>query len=212
MLAIQCLHHSSKRIPNKMFQQLGKAPLYHYGLMRLKSLTIPKLIIGSEPFRAIANYYNITFLPVPNGCNDFIDLAQYYYNYFDDNILLDCNFCCHPFLKLATIQKLISLSNVATPHVFCNSKRNILYREDYTTLNGEGELADTKNNPLYYEINHTIHIFPKPYLRMSRLVIARSLQPIPVEISPLELIDIDTIGDLNLARMCCNGSGSELEL
>lgn len=224
----QFAHLASERLPNKMIQSLedehprsllGRALIKMREVKRTRPNIDPVLICpeSDDALIQIAKYHEMFYLAMPtrSEAKQWPDLIKlpYIMDYLKSfDYVWDVNLACHPFLKVETLlQSLDRMLNCggSSPTIFpkiaVTIHRETLWDERGRPLNSHGQLACTKTNDIFYKPTHTSHLFPRMYLDYDEMRLANSLVPVVVDMPKLELIDIDTQEDLDLARIIQRG-------
>lgn len=209
-LLVNAVRLKSTRVKEKLLQTVGNNPLINIcikKLMELSGVDIAFLATSDMcPYISqtiVSNKW--TYLEQVEA-NNWYDLIKPHLEFLSKyQTIIDCNFVCHPFLKLETIKQIIKLSqNTNQPFTITTPKRGIVWSETKKIL-GEGELANTTKNPVYYELAHLAYVYPTAYLRYRDEQLGRMVKMVPIELEPEERIDIDYPRDLEFARMYCDG-------
>lgn len=208
---LQFAHLGSVRVPQKLLALLEGKSLLEIGiekLVRLKKETGVEvtLAVGEEETVLIeaARRNNLNYILrdqrsiSSENWEDTVDTFKDKLNAQFDWVL-DLNILCRPFLRYETIVRLVDLVNEnPAPLVFVKGERGIVWDGDKNKILGAGFLADTKHNPVYYRLSHIGYHYPTVNLEESHL--SSICEPSEIELQPEELIDIDTILDLEFAQ------------
>ncbi len=89
----------------------------------------------------------------------------------------------------------------------CIRERGIVWNDREEVLIGSGEVADTKNNPLYFRLAHLGYAHPADLWDEQGL--AATARPEAFSLLPDEQIDIDTPEDLAFARVVYAGQRNQ---
>ena len=119
--------------------------------------------------------------------------------------IIEANFTCRPFLSVDTVVKVVQRCQVAErPFVVTRTYRGTVWDGASQCILGDGELANTKTNPLYHVLAHIAYAMPFEMLANKSKVLA-AIEPFALEIGSAEMIDIDTAADLDFARTYARG-------
>lgn len=221
---VQCGRLASTRVPDKLLQEVNGISLidrafeYMLNISQLRPNIKPIFIcpqsdkILMESAEAYGIFYiglteddakgrQWTDLIQPSYCMDI--LQQY-------DWIWDANIACHPFLTIKTGLNIIDdcqgfetqrgIYPKGLPRVYVLEQRDIIWNNKGLCINGTEQLADTKNNPVCYRPSHIAHCYSRSWLRASEAHIANNLFPIPLSLSKMEQLDIDTEEDMDIAR------------
>lgn len=208
----QCARLGSTRIPNKLLEKIGNKTLLEIGLRKmtdLQSLTGATSLLCVHESETVlieaANKYGVeVFL------REKISVTQENYNLcfagwkgrlrdrFD--WMLDINLLCRPFLNMSTIEKMVQEAHSKEhPFVTVVEKRGILWNFAGRCILGEGETANTRENPKYFELAHVGYGMPISYVG-DEYQLTRELRTLVLDLDEEEKIDIDTPEQLEFAR------------
>lgn len=196
----------SERVPNK--------PLRKVGGESLLSITLKKGLGFS-----CRGYDTVIISPDADLRPDILsegkgriwpELIQPHIEYFRSyDWIVDCNFICHPFLSESTIDHILYLcSKLTFPFTLVKEERNTVWNFERELIIGKGQLADTKNNPVYFIPAHIAYCYRFKDLSLDEKQLSERVVPIPIQLTNLEQIDIDTEEDLVLANLIWKGMQS----
>lgn len=206
---MQCLSLASQRLPQKLYQIVNGRRLIEHGLCLIKSLDMiddDKLIFCTADLVEDVKQHNLPYYVISGGTMFPSIVAKYQHILDRYDTIIDANFCCRPFLKQATAQRIVEAGFITqTSLVVTQKKRTILF-ENQECILGKGRLSDTKTNPEVEEVANLAYIYKAPDYYNPDLI-----KPFPLRLSPEEQIDIDTMTDLEYARRI-NHETNESEL
>lgn len=205
---LQAAHLASKRIPNKLLERVGGVRLIDSGLELLRQVERPTGAIAilmapqadKELIQAAANHsVEVARIGEHYGAQYLHGLPFRLTERFDWVFL--SNFLLRPFLSVdhavGCVQRCFG---AARPFVTVQQHRGIVWNSDMECEIGVGETADTKHNPIYYDLAHLGYGCPAS-MALNDIELAYAAEPWPVELTRLEEIDIDTPNDLEFARI-----------
>lgn len=210
---LQFARLASQRLPGKHLMEIGGERLIDIGtryMSRLRDATgaVPILACSpsDEPLVESARRHHVVVLP--------LSTEMKHSEHLEDLIaalvppvkkLCDWvwhpNIPCRPFSRLETGIRILDYCRTAErPFVCATQKRGIVWAEGKTII-GAGRTANTKSNPVYFELSHLGYGFPVEALAYSEEELAAACEPISFEIDWAERIDIDVLQDLEFARV-----------
>lgn len=216
---LQAIHLNSQRVPRKMLARVGEKTLLEIGLEKLRQVhlerRVPILFAVSYEDQELCNlvdaqgFERIEIGQVAASADGyqavFTDWTQGLANRFD--WVIDANFICRPFLRLETILDFVDRAMIAKEaFVACVAERGLIWSQTGKMLLGIGQVADTKNNPVYYRLAHLGYAHPANL--WNEQMLAAAARPESFSLLPAECIDIDTANDLEFARLFQKGLDS----
>lgn len=216
---LQFARLASRRIPEKFLQKIGDEALIDRGCRYMAEVSrrtgiVPILAVhtADSPLIAAAKRAGVRVLPLDDRAKTariWPELIQPYTESLAEefDVVWDANVCLRPFLKVETGEFLArQCLATARPWVAVVRRRGIIWSEfSPVPVIGDGELADTAQNPSYFEPSHLAYVWPSQYLRMPERELADMVTPLEVRLDWRERIDIDTPEDLELARFVAQG-------
>lgn len=215
VIICQELRLSSQRLPKKILEELGGRPLISIGLEKLRTIAlgsdIPVCVAawsGDDEIFQWADAYHLSVIErserSANGdkWEDIYDGWQVAFSQFDT--VLFVNLVCHPFMTIGTIRSLYDQATICGhPWVTAQVERGQVWAVDRAPLLPSGTLLSSRTGPVYRRPTHVALCCPVADLFYSQ----RVLNPLPMclGIPKLELFDIDTQEDLDLARLVYAG-------
>lgn len=230
---VQFARLASSRIPNKLLQTVNGMPLIEraFRYMSLLSSKYPSrsstegqqsgLAVESwvacpetdKPIIELATRYGINVTAYDSNHTgriwpELIRFEPLFTHLSTFDWIIDANIACHPFLTLKSYETILSHLSSSTVYkdygyVFVLQERDTLWDAEGNYIHNEGYLADTKNNWPYYRPAHIAYCFPSSLLDQSERVLANNLEIVPISLTKMEQIDIDTEEDLLIAKRVC---------
>lgn len=191
----------SERVPNKPLRKVGGERLLDIALRKRAGNDTYVIHPVKDP---ITFPHNLGNYLLSNGKGRiWPELIQPFIEYFRDyDWIVDCNFICHPFLSESTIDHIFYLcSKLTFPFTLVKEERNTVWNFERELILGKGQLADTKNNPVYFIPAHIAYCYRFKDLSLNEKQLSERVVPIPIQLTKLEQIDIDTEDDLVLANL-----------
>lgn len=211
---VQFARLDSQRVPQKLLEQVGGARLIDRGLSYLRKLgdrtqAVPFVAVHPRdlPLTAAAERYGIRVLTLDDRADrarlwpELIEpFIEFLYDGFD--VVWDANLCCRPFLRQCTGEFIVRQCQATKrPFVGVTRQRGVVWSErSPSPVIGAGELADTRQNPHYFELGHLAYCWPTWALSLPEAQLAEIVQPLEIPLDWAERIDIDTPEDLAHAR------------
>lgn len=217
---LQFARLNSKRVPQKLLQQVGGERLIDRGLRYLRRLheaTGAEAVICCPPedrelidIAAAAGVGNIPDQATAKSPEQhdplFAQLVAPLAERFD--IVWDANVFCRPFLRLSLGVEIIHRCQTTIgPFVLTTESRGIVWNRFGVLISGHGELANTKTNPTYQTLAHLGYGLPASCLGQSEVILSGRCKPSPIAQDWLDRIDIDTPDDLEFARAVADLKG-----
>ncbi|MFN0196229.1 MAG: cytidylyltransferase domain-containing protein [Planctomycetaceae bacterium] len=209
---VQAIHLGSRRVPRKLLERLGEQTLLEIGLEKLKEVErlrgVPSLFAVSyedHELREIVDAHGFQRVEIGVVAAEADSYATVFTAWTrelarDYDWVIDANVICRPFLRIETLLEFVDRALEAKdPFVACVRERGIVWNDRRQLLLGAGQVADTKNNPLYYRLAHLGYAHPANLWDEQGL--AAAARPEAFSLLPEEQIDIDTLEDLAFARM-----------
>ncbi len=198
----------SKRVPRKLLQPVGGLTLLERGLRLLRDVSVATgatPIIACPPEDSViaetAQIWGIEVVPATNGegwVAAFSGIAKLLAGRFD--WIIDANFLCRPFLSADTVQRIVNHAmRSERPFVVTCQHRGLLWDGGGRQIHGNGQVSDTKQNPVYQDLSHLG--YGMPVAMLADEAAAAQAEPFPVVLRAVERIDVDTPDDLAFARM-----------
>lgn len=210
---VQFCHMQSTRLPCKPILELKGKPLLEHTLHKFKYISdviqdaYPVVIFPETDYmiRDLCDKYGVEYYLMktehakgriwPELIQPFLFYLQQY------DVVCDINWMCHPFLELSTIDDLIYYAKTVTfGWTAAVQKRGTLWGEGRDLILGRGELADTQNNPIYFEPAHIMYAWQRHDLSLCEDQLSSKVIPVPYKFAPHELIDIDDEATWQFAR------------
>lgn len=212
---LQFVRLKSSRIPNKLLQSVGGVRLIDSGCRYLFELgwrmkITPIIACHPRDVELIeaAKDAGVEVLELDNQADAariWPELIRPYIGLLAErfDVVWDANVCCRPFLRGDTGDFIARQCLAAErPFVAVTRKRGIVWSETSPVpVIGAGELADTRNNPHYFEPAHLAYVWPMHMLPLPEKTLAEAVTPLELRLHWKEQIDIDTPEDLEHARI-----------
>lgn len=214
---IEPLHLSSTRIPRKILQWLGADRLLDRGIKNLCHLHaatgVPVYVAAWEGDKEIVNAVQssgLRWLPMTEEASRADDWVGIYGGFagIDAEWILHTHFTCHPFARVETYQQAIERCKEAEyPFVMATSERTIAWtRVAFGPALPliESSMLDSRKSP---ELIRPSHLggacTPADFLTTKRM--AKAVPFVPDNMQDIELLDCDTMSQLNLLRIVERG-------
>ena len=210
---MQMARLGSTRLKSKLLEKINGKTLVEIGLEHMASLrsddVVPTLCIleSDTQLRVLADKYAIDVIYLHPDCEHtkaytpeihVIPLIKPLSNICD--WVWMSNILCHPYSSLTTSQIILDKCKTSEmPFVTTIRKRGIVWNYLGCSLIGQGQMADTMNNPTYYELAHYGYGLPVDFLALDNSHLSDLCESFPINLSWSEKIDIDTIEDLEHA-------------
>lgn len=211
---VQFVRLASRRVPQKLLETVGGVTLIDRGLSYLQRLSgtteaVPFVGVSPRdvPLMASARRHGLRVFRLDDSadqCRTWPELIAPFAEELADefDVVWDANICCRPFLRQSTGEFIVRQCQASRrPFVAVTRKRGIVWAETSPTpILGAGELAETQQNPHYFELSHLAYCWPSWALTFTEAELAKIVQPLEIQLDWAERIDIDTPDDLEHAR------------
>lgn len=198
---VHFVRKNSTRFPHKVYAALNGETLINIAVDKCKKYN--QYIIMSDADR-VDYKWTPKATTLVGECKGRIwpELIQEFIHFFKGfDWIIDANFVCHPFLMPTTIDTIVDMcSKLTFPFTIATEHRGIIWNEYRSIILGEGELADTKNNPTYFVPAHVAYCYRFKDLTKDEATLSQQIIPVPFSLTPWELIDIDTPLDYMFAQ------------
>lgn len=211
---IHYCHLASERFPAKVMKRLGGVTLLDIALSKVKNVDqfvchpLEDKIFYDEEAAPNCGHFACK-------CEGrifpelFTEIADQFSDY---DWIVDANFICHPFLRRVVIEAILFCCTKLTfSFTFAQEVRNVIWNEDRNIISGVNQLADTKNNPLCLMPAHIAYCYKYKDALLSEDKLANRIIPIPFDFHPLDLFDIDTPADFEVAKYIYYGMEREYQ-
>lgn len=203
---------NSTRVPLKLLQKIGGVRLIDRGLDLIKQVSehsgIPALLAccpREQELVDAAKPYPVEILPMEPASTEaetWNDIFSQFVPMLKDRFEWVCsvNFLCSPFLKLESAMACVVPSLTAvTPYITTIEQRGKVWDESRRCIVGDGLSADTKLNPVFHTLANLADACPT-WMLADEETYYRETKPLPIDVSPMQRIDVDSPSDLEFAR------------
>lgn len=209
---LQFARLASSRLPNKLLHAIAGERLIDRGCRYLKAMekrtgVVPILATPDAELITAARDAGIEAIVLDEQAaraRIWPELIQPYVGLLADrfDVVWDANVLCRPFLRPETGDFIASQClETQRPFVAVVRRRGIIWSETSPVpVIGAGELADTRNNPHFFEPSHLAYVWPACMLPLPEESLAQEVVPLEIRLDWKERIDIDTPEDLQAAN------------
>ena len=218
---VEPLHLNSQRIPQKILQRIGGRRLLVIGVDRLAEIqqqsgadVFVAFHEGDKAIHDAATRAGLGVLPMTREASEGSDWLTIYSGFgaeLEDlgyDWAIHTHVVCHPFVRPETMIQAIERCRVAScPFLICSAERTIAWSATSDGTMHEvltSEFLDSKTSPLLIRPTHlggACRVEDHQHVDAMR----SALPFIPEGILPIELLDCDTLDDLDLLSIVADG-------